>query len=71
MCKSRSLEHRVEWEHWECFYIIYIFIYYNAFILKKHAECQISCKNMKTCIFVLLVDEYYIIMKLEMSSIVD
>lgn len=35
--------------------------------LEKHVECQISCKIYETCIFVLLVDEYYIIVKLEMS----
>jgi hypothetical protein len=31
---------------------------------------KFATEYMKTCIFVLLVDEYYIIMKLEMSSIV-
>jgi hypothetical protein len=33
-------------------------------------ECQISCIIYETCIFVLLVDEYYIIMNLQMASIV-
>jgi len=27
------------------FYIIHIFIYFDAYILKKHAECQISCRK--------------------------
>jgi len=27
------------------FYIIYIFIYFDVYILKKHAKCQIGCKK--------------------------
>lgn len=38
--------------------------------IKKHAECQISFRIYETCIFVLLVNEFYIIMKIEMASIV-
>jgi hypothetical protein len=56
-------------EHLESIYI-YIYIYYIVFILKKHAECQISFRIYETCIFVLLVNEFYIIMKIEMASIV-
>jgi hypothetical protein len=50
----------------------YIYIYiYIAFIFKKNMQKdKLVAKYMKTCIFVLLVDEYYIIMKLEMPSIV-
>jgi hypothetical protein len=54
----------------ERFFCICIFIYYNAYILKKHAECQINCRIYENMHFVLLVDEYYIIMKLEMASMV-
>jgi hypothetical protein len=36
---------------------------------KKNLD-KLVAEYMKTCIFVLLVDEYYIIMKLEMPSIV-
>jgi hypothetical protein len=64
--------------------LLYIYIYiYCICIKKKHVERQISCRiyetmqkdklaaeYMKPCIFVLLADEYYISMKLEMPSIV-
>jgi hypothetical protein len=41
------------------------------YIPKNMQNAKLVAEYMKTCIFVLLVDEYYIIMKLEMSSIVD
>jgi hypothetical protein len=53
---------------------IYIYIYtyfiYITFIFNKNMQKdKLVAKCMKTCIFV-LVDEYYIIMKFEMPSIV-
>jgi hypothetical protein len=47
---------------------IYIYIYI-AIILKKTQKDKLAAEYIKTCIFVLVVDEYYIIMKLEMPSI--
>jgi hypothetical protein len=47
--------------------IIYIYI---MFIFNKNMQKdKLAAEYMKTCIFV-LVDEYYIIMKFEMPSIV-
>jgi len=40
------------------------------YIQKNMQNAKLVAEYMKTCIFVLLVDEYYIIMKLEMASIV-
>lgn len=56
--KTSKVEHP-----WSIFYIIYILTYNNAYIVE-------NAQYMKTCIFVLLVDEYYIIINLELSSIV-
>ena len=49
---------------------IYIYILYCIYIKKNTQNGKLVVKYMKTCIFVLLVDEYYIIMKIEMASIV-
>jgi hypothetical protein len=62
-----------EWEHHfpKNLGSIYIYIYYNAFIFKRNLQkAKLVAECMKTCIFVLLVDEYYIIMKLEMTPVV-
>jgi len=32
-------------QEWSIFYIIHILIYFDAYILKKHAECQINRKK--------------------------
>jgi hypothetical protein len=40
------------------------------YIQKNMQNAKLVADYMKTCVFVLLVDEYYIIMKLEMPSIV-
>jgi hypothetical protein len=49
----------------------HLFIYYIAFIFKKNMQnAKLVAEYMKICIFLLLVDEYYTIMKLEMPSIV-
>jgi hypothetical protein len=51
-------------------YVIYIYIYIYIYIKKKNMQKnKLAVEYMKTCIFVLLVNEYYIIMKLEMPSI--
>jgi hypothetical protein len=50
---------------------IYIYIYiYCIYIQKDMQKDKLVAYYMKPCIFVLLVDEHYITMKLEMSSIV-
>ena len=46
---------------------IYFYIYY-VYIQQKHAKDKLAAKYMKTCIYV-LVNEYYIIMKFEMPSL--
>jgi hypothetical protein len=53
-------------------HIGYIFIYFYAYILKKNMQNARSvAENMKTYIFLLLVDKDYNIIKLEMPSVVD
>jgi hypothetical protein len=53
-------------------FLYIFFIYYIAFIFQKNMQnAKLIANYMKTCIFVLLVDEYYIIMKIEMASIVN
>ena len=49
---------------------MYIYIIYMTFIFNKNMQKnKLVAKYMKTCIFV-LVDEYYIIMKFKIPSIV-
>jgi hypothetical protein len=49
---------------------IYFYILYCIYVKKNMQNAKLVAEYMKSCIFVLLVDEYYIIMKLEMPSIV-
>jgi hypothetical protein len=49
--------------------LLYIYIYITFIFNKNMQKDKLVAKCMKTCIFV-LVDEYYIIMKFEMPSIV-
>lgn len=69
-------EHHLSKNHWrrassKLFFIIDIFIYNNPFIFKRNMQnAKLVAKYMKICIFLLLVDKHYSIMKLEMSSIV-
>jgi hypothetical protein len=49
--------------------VYYIYIYITFIFNKNMQKDKLVAEYMKTCIFV-LVDEYYIIMKLEIPSIV-
>jgi len=52
-------------------YTVYIFIYYVGYILKNMQNAKFVVKNIEIYKFVPFVDKYYIIVNLEIPSIVD